>query len=131
MIKSEGHDTFNREKKRKRHKSSTEQKEILPGEGEWDGENGEKRRKERKMHGRDNNGEAARLRGFAQWQSARYCQSGVNCQPRTVPRGGRAWRHGARDTNDATPRETRDAEREPEETARPFCVPSLPEKLNL
>lgn len=36
----------------------------------------------RKTHDRDNNGEAARSRGYAQWQRARHCQSGVNCQPR-------------------------------------------------
>lgn len=37
---------------------------------------------ERKTHDRDNNGEAVRSRGYAQWQSARHCQSGVNCQLR-------------------------------------------------
>lgn len=56
------------------------------------------RETERKTHDRDNNGEAVRSRGYAQWQSARHCQSGVNCQLREegrdqVAKGGRAWRH--------------------------------------
>lgn len=50
------------------------------GGGRGSEESGEKRW--RKTHDRDNNGEAARSRGYAQWQSARHCQSGVNCQPR-------------------------------------------------
>lgn len=50
------------------------------------------RETERKTRDRDNNGEAVRSRGYAQWQSARHCQSGVNCQLRgegdPVAKGG-------------------------------------------